>query len=247
MKRSKSFFIVSSVLMLMLLSVFFIAENKGVPIRDKIVGQDDSLVEIQKREELWNHYLELQATSNGLTKMGVLDVDFGNAYRIETVSTVSGDDDVLFVASLGGGVTFIDVTDSQNPEVLGNYYSGGTVYDAAEHGGLCYLASHENGLEILDVSDWDDIESVATFDDGGEAYDLEFMGFDFLYVADGTGGLEIFNFRYNDRNFTRIKTDDFGLNEILGVTADPLNNIAFLMAGNEGIAAIDITTPLNPS
>ncbi|MHA1121500.1 MAG: hypothetical protein ACTSPC_01645 [Candidatus Heimdallarchaeota archaeon] len=247
MKRNKSFFIVSSVIMLMLLSVTFIAENKGVPIKEKIVGQDDSLVEIQKREELWNQYLELQATSNGLTKMGVLDVDFGNAYRIETVNYLSGDNDVLIVSGLSGGVTFIDVSDSQNPEVLGSYYSGGTVYDAAEHGGLCYLALHENGLEILDVSDWDDIESVATHDDGGEAYDLEFLGFDFLYVADGTGGLEIYNFRYNDRNFTRIKTDDFGLNEILGVVADPLNNIAFLMAGDEGIAAIDITTPLNPS
>lgn len=231
----------------MLLSVSFIAENKGVPIKDKIAGQDDSLVEEQKREELWNQYLELQATSNGLTKIGVLDVDFGNAYRVEIVDTVSGDDDVLFVASLGGGVTFIDVSDSQNPEVLGSYYSGGTVYDAAEHDGLCYLATHENGLEILDVSDWNDIESVATHDDGGEAYDLEFMGYDFLYVADGTGGLEIFNFRYNDRNFTRIRVDDFGLDEIVGVVADPLNNIAFLMAGDEGIAAIDIRTPLNPS
>ncbi len=247
MKRNKSFFIVLSVVMLMLLSVSFIAENKGVPIRDKIEGQDDSLVEIQKREELWNHYLELEATSNGLTKMGVLDVDFGNAYRIETINSLSGEDDVLIVSGLGGGVTFIDVSDSQNPEVLGSYYSGGTVYDAAVHAGLVYLASYENGLEIIDVSDWDDIESVATHDDGGEAYDLEFMGYDFLYVADGTGGLEIFNFRYNDRNFTRIKTDDFGLDEIIGVVADPLNNIAFLMAGDEGIAAIDITTPLNPS
>ncbi|TET29940.1 MAG: hypothetical protein E3J70_05775, partial [Candidatus Heimdallarchaeota archaeon] len=68
MKRNKSFFIVLSVIMLMLLSVSFIAENKGVPIKDKIAGQDDSLVEEQKREELWNQYLELQATSNGLTK-----------------------------------------------------------------------------------------------------------------------------------------------------------------------------------
>jgi len=247
MKKNKSFFIVLSVVTLMLLSASFIADNKGVPIKDKNAGQDDSLVEAQKREELWNHYLELQATSNGLTKMGVLDVDFGNAYRVEIVNTISGDDDVLFVVGLDGGVTFLDVSSSANPEVLGSYSSGGTVYDAAEHDGLCYIASHENGLEILDVSDWHDIESVAIHNDGGEAYDLEFMGYDFLYVADGTGGLEIFNFRYNDRNFTRIRVDDFGLDEIVGVVADPLNNIAFLMAGDEGIAAIDITTPLNPS
>ena len=247
MTRNKSFFIVLSVIMLMMLSMSFYAENKGVPQKDIIAGQDDSLMDAQKREELWNHYLELQATSNGLTKMGVLDVDFGNAYGLELVDALGGETDVLIVAGQGGGVTFIDVSDAANPEVLGSYSSGGTVYDAAEHGGLCYIASHEDGLEILDVSDWDDIESVATFDDGGEAYDLEFLGFDFLYVADGTGGLEIFNFRYNDRNFTRITADDFGLDEIFNVVADPLNNIAFLSAGDEGIACIDIISPLNPT
>ena len=203
----------------MLLSVSFIDENKGVPIRDNIVGQDDSQVEIQKKDELWNHYLELQSTSNGLTKMGGLDVDFGNAYKVELVSSVSGYSDVLFVAGLGGGVTFIDVSNPFAPQVLGSYLSGGRVYDAAEHDGLCYLALYDSGLEILDISDWNDIKSVATHDDGGEAYDLEFMGINFLYVADGTGGLEIFNFYDNDRNFTRVRVDDFGLEEIIGVIA----------------------------
>lgn len=180
------------------------------------------------------------ATSNGVTKISELDTDFGNAYRITRNS------DTIIVSGLTGGVTFVDVSNPNEVEVLGNYYEGGSVEDAVFKSGYCYVANSELGVQVLDISDYEEIELKDTFYNGGEAHDLEFIGFSLLYVADGTDGLEILSIKESLTNISYIKNVDFGVSEILSIRTDQLNNIAFLSCGVDGLLVLDITVPRQP-
>jgi len=178
--------------------------------------------------------------SEGLTKIGQLDVDFGNAF-----SVIQAETNLLFVSGLSGGVTFIDVSNKSDPQVLGNYWNGGEIVDALYKDGYCYTANLETGIETLDYSDYNDITSIGSFYDGGQCHDLEFIGFTTLYAADGSGGLEIFRVN-TPGNFTKVKAEKFGVSQVLGIRADPLNNIAFLMCGSDGIVVLEISRPTTP-
>lgn len=189
---------------------------------------------------IYNDYLKTKSISEGFAEIGRLDVDYGNAYRI------SRSGNILYIAGLIGGATFVDVTDPFNPIILANYVNGGTVYDTLYYQGYVYIATAEKGLECLDVQYWDNIQSLGSYYGGGESYDLEFIGLNTLYVADGTGGLKIFNFRESKTNFTLLKQENFGVTAVYGVQADPFQNIAFLLCGTDGVVVLDITRPLTP-
>ena len=180
--------------------------------------------------------------SDGLTKIGQLDVDFGNAYRVTKATS-----DLVFVSGLSGGVTFVDVSNDSNPEVLGNFWDGGETHNAIRKDDFCYTANLDAGIEVLDYSNFDEIEKLGGFYDGGEARDLAFIGFTTLFVADGSDGLEIFKIPIGDpANFTKVKAEKFGVDEVLSIRADPLNNLCFLMCGDDGVLVLDITRPTTP-
>ncbi|MGC9781045.1 MAG: hypothetical protein HZR80_17510 [Candidatus Heimdallarchaeota archaeon] len=245
MKKRSSFFIMFGLISIILIASSIIAVEKGIAI-NKVIDEQESIQKTKAEEELlYMKYLETKAissTSNGLTKIGDLDVDFGNAYRIYKKSNL------LIVSGLGGGVTFIDVSDVNDPVVLGNYWNGGTITDALIHDDdkYCYIATLENGLEILDVRDFNAIQILNSTPATGEAHDLEFIGFHTMYVADGSNGIKIYTFIEDKKSFSLIRTYDFSVANIYGIFADPLNNIAFLTAGSDGVVAIDITRPLTP-
>ncbi|MHA1461860.1 MAG: hypothetical protein ACTSQ0_02190 [Candidatus Heimdallarchaeota archaeon] len=181
--------------------------------------------------------------SEGLTKIGQLDVDFGNAYRVKKLSS-----DLLVVSGLSGGVTFVDVSNKSDPFVLGNFYDGGETHNAIENNDLIYTANVGTGIEVLDYSDFNNIEKIGGYYDGGEAKDIAFIGFYTIYVADGSDGLEVFSIKSGATNFTKVTADTFGIAglDVLAIRADPLNNICFLMCGDDGVLVIDTTRPTTP-
>ncbi len=185
----------------------------------------------------------INSLSDGLTKIGQLDVDFGNAYRVTKVSS-----DLQFISGLSGGVTFMDVSNNSNPFVLGSFWDGGEIHNAISKDGLCYTANVGTGVEVLDYSNFDDIEKIGGFYDGGEASDIAFIGFTTLYVADGSDGLEIFTLKEGPTNFTKVKADTFSIPglKVLSIRADPLNNLCFLMCGTDGVLVLDIIRPTSP-
>ena len=216
----------------------YVANSSGNDVKNNLSNNNN--IEFKGINPITPPTFVTNQLSEGLTKIGQLDVDFGNAYK------VTAEDDLLLVAGLSGGVTFIDVSNNSEPVVLGNYWSGGEVTDAIYKDGYCYTANLETGIECLDYSDYDDIQSLGSFYDGGECNDIEFIGFTTLYAADGSDGLEIYSIADGPGNFSKIRAEKFGVSEVLGIRADPLNNIAFIMCGTDGIIALDITRPTTP-
>jgi hypothetical protein len=243
MKIRRNYLIAFSFIALILLSSTVLAIDKEV-VGQEITEEEENSFEIEGIDPtpIYDTILyEAKDTSDGYAKISQLDVDFGNAYKIFQYSNI------LYVAGKTGGVTLINVGNPSNPVVLGNYYTGGIVEDVIYQQGYVYVAMPDKGLEILDVSDYDDIKSLNATYDGGQPHDLVFIGFSIMYVADGTGGLDIYNFRDSRTTFTKVGTYDFGVDEIVGIKTDPQNNLAFLMAEDDGVVVIDILTPLSPN
>lgn len=243
MKIRRNFLIALSFIAIILLSTTIVAIDKKV-ISQENNQNEEKLVEIEATNPTTYYQdilFEIEATSDGYAKISQLDVDFGNAYKIFRQGTT------LYVSGKTGGVTFLNVGNPSNPIVLANYYTGGIVEDAIYQQGYCYLAMHDKGLEILDISDYNDIKSENASYDGGQAHDLAFIGQSIMYVADGTDGLEIYNFRDSRISFVKIDSYKFGVSEIVSIKTDPQNSLAFLMAGDDGVVVIDITTPLSPN
>ncbi|MFW9924969.1 MAG: LVIVD repeat-containing protein, partial [Candidatus Thorarchaeota archaeon] len=240
MKNRNNLMLSLGVLSLVLISLVAYANFMGAQAQTTLVDRIQENTDVDYSSMVPSE-LFINSLSEGLTKIGELDVDFGNAYRVSRFGNL------LFIASLSGGVTFIDVTNQSNPIVKGNYWNGGEIYDAVYKNGYCYTANIQTGIEVLDYSDYDRIEKVSSYYDGtGQTKDLEFIGISTLYVADGSDGLEIFTLSPNGTIFTKIKTEKFGATEIISIRADPLNNIAFLMCGSAGVKVIDITRPTTP-
>ncbi len=238
MKKRMSFLIVIGIISVMLMSTVTIIDIVGTN-NDSSTDDHNSTINAVD-PPIFDNDFSTKAISEGFAEIGNLDVDYGNAYRIVR----SGN--ILFVSGLTGGATFIDVSDPSNPVVLANYFNGGTVYDTVYYQGYCYIATSDKGLECLDVQYWDNIRSLGSYYGGGQSYDLEFIGLNTLYVADGTGGLKIFNFRESKTNFTLLKEEHFGVSAVYGVQADPLHNIAFLMCGSDGVVVLNTIRPLTP-
>jgi len=243
MKKSVSQILIISLVAVMLISIAQVANSMGEKTSMLTSNLEEKSTEQpgESPSDLLDSFLSISSISEGYSKIGEIDVDFGNAYKIYRYGTI------LFVAGKSGGVTFLDVSNPTNPKVLGNYWGGGDVYDVIYYQGYCYIASPQVGLEVLDVRDWDNVKSLNKTYDGGQAYDMDFIGLNTLYVADGTDGLEIYSFRDSKTAFTKITAEKFGVSQVLSVKVDPLRNIAFLMCGSEGIVVLDTTRPLQPN
>ncbi|NHK31116.1 MAG: hypothetical protein FK730_07170 [Asgard group archaeon] len=243
MKIRRNYLIAFSFIALILLSSTVLAIDKQVVSQENIQEEEKTLeIEATDPTTIYNDLLfETEDTSDGYAKISQLDVDFGNAYKIFQYSNI------LYIAGKTGGVTLVNVGNPNNPVVLANYYTGGIVEDVIYQQGYVYVAMPDKGLEILDVSDYNDIKSLNATNDDGQAHDLVFIGFSIMYVADGTGGLDIYNFRDSRTTFTKVGSYDFGVDEIVGIKTDPQKNLAFLMAEDDGVVVLDITTPLSPN
>ncbi|HUT80442.1 MAG TPA: hypothetical protein VMZ29_04490 [Candidatus Bathyarchaeia archaeon] len=239
MKKRMSFLIVVGIISVMLMSTVTVMDLLGANLDSSTDVDQNSTIKAADQSIYYGNF-ETKAISEGFAEIGTLDVDYGNAYRIYR----SGN--ILYISGLTGGATFIDVTDPFNPIVLANYVNGGTVYDTVYYQGYCYIATAEKGLECLDIRIWENILSLGSYYGGGQAYDIEFIGLNTMYVADGTGGLKVFNTRYSKTNFTLAREEHFGVTAVYGVQADPLHNIAFLMCGTDGVVVLDTTRPLTP-
>ncbi|NHJ85709.1 MAG: hypothetical protein FK734_09625 [Asgard group archaeon] len=241
MKRKTTIFLVLSIFTVILLTAPIVGTLNGA-YTEQISDDYKNKLEIQKaNQDLIDQYLETKSSSEGLTKIGNLDVDFGNAYKIFRYATTS----IIIVSGLGGGATYIDVGNPSNPIVLGNYYNGGTIYDAVIQSNYGYIGG-TTGLEAGGVSDYGDIESLGSYYDGNTVLDIEVIGFNALYVAEGSAGLKVFNMKDNRTNFNVVAADTYGVSEIVSIKADPQNNLCFLAAGNDGVVVLDIIRPFSP-
>jgi len=107
---------------------------------------------------------------------------------------------VVYVADGSNGLVVVDVDDPSAPAPSGSYATVGQAYGLSYHGGLgdgpyITIAAGSQGVIVLDVS----FPFVPVFKDSqntaGFAYDVAVDtvgGMDYLYVADGSTGLEMY-------------------------------------------------------
>ena len=94
----------------------------------------------------------------------------------------------------GGRLTILNITDPQNPSVVGKTsLLQGVVEGVTVSGDYAYVADYKEGLRVIDVSDPTSPTEVGYYNTPGYAEDVAVSG-DYAYVADGGGGIFILRF-----------------------------------------------------
>ena len=100
--------------------------------------------------------------------------------------------DLAYVASGGAGLQVLDVSNRENPQIIGEFDTPGIAIDVKVSGDIAYLADGGSGIHLLDVSDPAAPLLRSSLDTANNAQDLVVQG-DFVFVADGSAGIEIIN------------------------------------------------------
>ena len=91
---------------------------------------------------------------------------------------------------LWSSLQVVDITNSQNPQVIGGVYTGLGVEGVAISGTHAYVVNRSTGLQIVDISNPPSPQIVATMAMRGEARDVVISGY-YAYVAVGETGLQV--------------------------------------------------------
>ncbi len=142
--------------------------------------------------------------------------------------------------SYGGGFQIIDISDPENPSVVGILDIGYFGYAVAVEGTTAYVANRLSGLQIIDVSDPFSPTLIGTVNTPGSAEGITVIGTT-VYVADERGGLQIID--VSDPSHQTI-IGSVNTDVAYGVTVS--GSIAYV-ASTWGLHTIDISDPKNPT
>ena len=114
------------------------------------------------------------------------------AHNQDWAIALSADGRYAFVADRNGDLVQIaDVSNPDFPVEVGTFETGGTPALGVEVAdGLTYVAAGTAGIAVLDCSNPAQPVEVASYDTPWSAFDVAVSG-DYVYVADGAGGLDI--------------------------------------------------------
>jgi hypothetical protein len=166
--------------------------------------------------------------------------------------TVSGN--YLYIADGTSGLHVIDITDPLNPVDKGQTVTAGPALSVVVENTRVYVSEGKSGLEIFDVSNPAAPVSlgIAPMTDARAAAISHFGNLVYAFVADGSSGLAIQNvttitssmpaptfFKQMDNTTTQ--------SPFTAVFVTVLGNDAFVSMGKNGVLALDITSPTNPT
>jgi len=150
-------------------------------------------------------------------------------------------DNLLFVASPGGSLHIIDVTDLENPQEIGVHHTPGQTADVTVDNNLAYIADYDFGLRILDVTDPEQISEIGYFDTEGISYGIELSG-NLVYLSDGESGICIINVE-DPQNPVFISSYD---TPGVAHSVEVVDNLVFVADSEGGMRIIDLSDPENP-
>lgn len=127
---------------------------------------------------LESSYLKVTAPSGG-------GISFGKAYRAEVI------DQTAYIAYGWEGLKIVDVSDPQQPQLLGKLNTPGDARDVRVRGDVAYIADWDPGLRVIDVSNPQQPQETSLLRIG-RTRQLALAG-GFLYAAAGDSGLVIFD------------------------------------------------------
>lgn len=136
-------------------------------------------------------------------------------------------------------VHVVDVADPTQPFFAGEYASSDVAWDVAVDGNYMYVANGYQAMPIVSIVDSDSLVEVAHIDTYGYARRIAASGA-YVYVADETGGLKIFD-----------KTDPLtpvaaGLGSAYAIDVSLNGDRAYTSGAEQGAALFDISDPTAP-
>ncbi len=101
-----------------------------------------------------------------------------------------------------GGVSYVDVSDPANPQVVGVYSGGSGSFDAWMSGNNIFVADGSGGLLVLDASSPGNIKKIGKYDTPDYLYFVDAVN-GYPVVSNPDSGILVFD-PYTDREFPRI-------------------------------------------
>ena len=162
---------------------------------------------------------------------------FAAAYEI----AAAGGKTYAYVAS--GNLTVVDVTDTQNPEIVFRLSTPGLATGIQLRDGTVYLTDRQAGLHIIDVRNPRLPRRITTQPTFGNATDVVIRG-TLAYVTDGKGGIQTID-------VTQAASPQWLHRYAFGGTAYGLDVVktaegeqtVYVANGSDGLKTIEFTTP----
>jgi hypothetical protein len=146
---------------------------------------------------------------------------------------IAGDEEGFFIA---------DVSDPQNPVIIGQYSKKkGVTVNVSINGKYAYLVMREGRLLVLDIHDEEEPRLLADIHVGDAGTDM-FLHKNFLYVSDHNSGLVIFD--ASEPSSPKKLSVVPGTRGVFGI--DIKEDLLFLGCHNQGLRILDVSDPSFP-
>ncbi len=146
-----------------------------------------------------------------------------------------------FVANQGAGLIVVDVSDADNPVVVGSIDTPGLATGVAFAGSHVFVADGDAGLQVIDITAPTAPAIVGAVDTPGSAGDVAVAG-SYAMVADGASGLQVVDVADPAAPSITGTVDTPG--NALGVTL--AGSYAYVADGAPGLQVINIADPAVP-
>lgn len=148
---------------------------------------------------------------------------------------------VAFVADGVDGLQIIDVTITENPQIIGSVDTPAEAYGVDVAGDYAYVADRLGGIRVIDVSNPVDPREVGVYDSPGEAMNVTIAG-ELAFVADKDAGLRILNLVDPENPVETGFYDSPGQAWDVAVQG----SIAYLADRHFGLRVVDVSNPQAP-
>lgn len=187
--------------------------------------------------------------ANGMYSLEILDITNPQSIQLASVKDIPYWINNVFVANDIAyvvddiGLYLVNVSNLNNPQIIGNYTTPGLSRDVVTEGNYAYVADGESGLKIIDVSNPSNLALVGSCNTPGDANHLVVIG-NFAYMADGPGGLQIIDI--SNPAIPHIVGES--LPNGYGFASDIciIGDYACISVLQNGMKIIDISDPANP-
>jgi hypothetical protein len=166
----------------------------------------------------------------------------GQCYTYGWGESVYGLGKIAYVADGPYGLTIINASDEQNPDIIGKYNMPYLTFDVQVVGNYAFTANGSAGLQIVDISDKTKPNKVGEYDTPGWSQGV-FVRDTLAYVADDYNGLQIINVS----NPTAPKL--VGNRDTPGNAQDVYisGNYAYIADLGSGLQILNVANPSAPS
>ncbi len=191
---------------------------------------------------------EITIVNDGISAVVSFDIE---AFAPQLLSIIEGgftgtgvfvEDDVAYVTADPEGLAIIDISDPENPFILGRYDTPGVAKDVRVQNGVAYVADGANGLMIIGVNNPAVPNLLARLELPGNAVDLSLRN-NRAYVASANsapsqGSLHVIDIA-NPSNPSLLDSIDAAAN-LTGVDVNEDGNIAVLTASGDGVQIVSL-------